>query len=266
MPALKGDSNNPSIPGLEGVQTGKDGTGILGVGQGNGVLGQSKGSNGFAGVRGESTGGPGVSGASIGSVGIDATTQTGPAAVRAVNSGDGPGVFGTSPHVGVFGTSTGTEGFSGVRGESNGGPGVSGASIGSVGIDATTQSGPAAVRAVSSGNGPGVFGTGPHVGVFGTSTGTEGFSGVRGESKGGPGVSGASIGSVGVDARTATGPAAMRAIHEGNGLAGEFQGDVHISGALRADGHLHVSQNCFVNGTLDLAGQIWRNSSRSSAL
>jgi hypothetical protein len=171
---LNGDSSDPTVPGVQGVNTGEDGNGLLGIGQGNGVLGRSKGSHGF----------------------------------------------------------------SGVRGESNGGPGVSGASVGSVGVDAKTETGPAAVRAISAGNGPGVFGTGPHVGVLGTSTGTEGFSGVRGESNGGPGVSGASVGSVGVDAKTETGPAALRAIHAGNGLAGDFRGNVHITGKLIVDGEV----------------------------
>ena len=124
------------------------------------------------------------------SVGVDAMTQNGPAALRAVSAGNGHGVLGIAPHIGVFGSSTGTEGFSGVHGESTGGPGVSGGSVGSVGVDATTQNGPAALRAVSAGNGHGVLGIAPHIGVFGSSTGTEGFSGVHGESTGGPGVSG----------------------------------------------------------------------------
>jgi hypothetical protein len=62
------------------------------------------------------------------------------------------------------------------------------------------------------------LGTGLRVGVFGASTGTEGFSGVHGESDGGPGVSGTSNGSVGVDAKTQHGPAALRAVHAGGGL------------------------------------------------
>ena len=159
MNPLNGDSSDPAIPGVQGVQTGDDGTGVLGIGQGNGVVGQSKGNNGFAGVRGESDGGPGVSGESVGSVGVDAKTQTGPAALRAVSAGNGPGVFGTGLRLGVLGTSTGSEGFAGVQGESNGGPGVSGESVGSVGVDAKTQTGPAALRAVHAQGGvAGLFG------------------------------------------------------------------------------------------------------------
>jgi hypothetical protein len=160
--------------------------------------------------------------------------------MRAISAGNGPGVFGTGLHVGVLGTSTGTEGFSGVRGESNGGPGVSGESVGSVGVDAKTQTGPAAVRAISEGNGSGVFGSSLHVGVFGQSNGNEGFSGVHGESVGGPGVSGTSAGSVGVDAKTDHGPAALRAVHAQNGLAGIFGGSVHISGDLLVDGDVQL--------------------------
>jgi len=234
-------SSDPTAPALDATQTGIDGTAIIGTANGVGVLGRSNGTKGFSGVRGESNGGPGVSGASVGSVGVDAHTQTGPAALRAINAGNGPGVFGTSSHVGVLGTSTGSEGFSGIRGESTGGPGVSGSSVGSVGVDAHTLSGPAALRAVSDGNGSGVLGISPRVGVFGTSTGSEGFSGVHGESTGGPGVSGTSVGSVGVDASTATGPAALRAVHQGNGLAGLFQGNVHVSGNLLVDGDVQLS-------------------------
>ena len=237
---LTGASADPGVPAVRGLQSGNDGTGVAGIAPGVGVLGQSTGSHGFSGVRGESVGGPGVSGASTASVGVDAKTQTGPAALRAISAGNGHGVFGSAPHIGVFGKSTGTDGFSGVHGESDGGPGVSGDSVGSVGVDARTQTGPAALRAISAGNGHGVFGSAPHIGVFGKSTGTEGFSGVHGESDGGPGVSGTSNGSVGVDARTDHGPAALRAVHAGNGLAGEFGGNVHVSGNLLVDGDVQL--------------------------
>ena len=257
QPPLHGDSIDPKVPAVQGLQTGMDGTGVSGVASGVGVFGQSTGPNGFSGVRGESTGGPGVSGASVGSVGVDAKTATGPAAVRAISSGNGHGVLGSAPHIGVFGTSTGNEGFSGVHGESVGGPGVSGSSNASVGIDATTRSGPAAVRAINSGNGHGVLGTSPHIGVFGASTGNEGFSGVHGESIGGPGVSGTSFGSVGVDARTDHGPAALRAVHARNGLAGEFGGNVHVSGDLLVDGDVKLkggdlAEEFEVVGTIDV--------------
>jgi len=150
---VKADSSDPTIPAVLGEQSGEDGTAILGIGQGIGVFGQSKGNNGFSGVHGESNGGAGVSGSSRGSVGVDARTETGPAAVRAISAGNGPGVFGSSLHNGVFGQSKGSEGFSGVHGESDGGPGVSGSSTSSVGVDARTISGPAALRATHTGGG-----------------------------------------------------------------------------------------------------------------
>lgn len=53
--------------------------------------------------------------------------------------------------------------------------------------------------------------------VRGTHTG-DGNAGVFGEAKTGPGVSGISSSSVGVDAKTDTGPAALRAVHTGNVL------------------------------------------------
>ena len=142
MPNLVGNSSDPTIAAVQGTQTGNGGTGVLGTGPANGVIGQSSG-NGFSGVFGESATGPGVSGSSTSSVGVDAKTQSGPAALRAIHAGDG---------VGVLGACHGN-GFSGVFGESATGPGVSGSSTSSVGVDAKTQSGPAALRAVHAGGG-----------------------------------------------------------------------------------------------------------------
>jgi hypothetical protein len=152
------------------------------------------------------------------------------AAVQGTQKGSGgTGVLGTGPANGVIGRSTGN-GFSGVFGESATGPGVSGSSTSSVGVDAKTQSGLAALRAIHAGNG---------VGVLGACHGN-GFSGVFGESATGPGVSGSSTSSVGVDAKTQSGPAALRAIHAGNGLAGDFGGDVHVTRTIRVDGDIEV--------------------------
>ena len=53
--------------------------------------------------------------------------------------------------------------------------------------------------------------------MIGHSTGTKGFAGVFGESTGGPGVSAHSTNSVGVDAKSDNGPAALRAVHAGEG-------------------------------------------------
>ena len=242
MSNVVADSSDPNIAAVQGTQMGDGGTGVLGIGPANGVIGQSTGS-GFSGVFGESATGPGVSGSSTSSVGIDAKTKSGPAAVRGVHAGNGPGVLGVSKSngEGVRGICEGN-GSSGVFGESKSGPGVSAASNSSVGVDAKTQSGPAAVRAIHAGNGPGVLGVsrGKGEGVHGVCEGS-GFSGVFGESKTGPGVSGSSTSSVGVDAKSQSGPAALRAVHATGGLAGEFTGHVHISRDLKVDGDVQLT-------------------------
>ena len=226
------DSNDPKVPAVQGNQTGDGGTAILGIGQANGVIGKSVG-KGFSGVFGDSGSGPGVSGNSTSSVGVDATTTSGPAALRAIHAGDGPGVFGACHG----------KGSSGVFGESKTGPGVTGSSTDSVGVDAKTTNGQAALRAINTGTaGAGVLGIGPNNGVLGQSTGS-GFAGVFGESKTGPGVSGSSTSSVGVDAKTTSGPAALRAVHAGGGLAGDFGGNVHVTQDLFVDGELHVAKH-----------------------
>lgn len=99
MPNLVGNSNDPTIAAVQGTLTGNGGTGVLGTGPANGVIGQSTG-NGSSGVFGESATGPGVSGSSTSSVGVDAMTQSGPAALRAVHAGGGlAGLFGGNVQV-----------------------------------------------------------------------------------------------------------------------------------------------------------------------
>ena len=173
----------------------------------------------------------------------DETDAPETAAVRGTHAAaGGPGVLGESKANGVIGRSTGDGlGSAGVFGEAIDGPGVSAASASSVGLDAKTQTGPAAVRAVHAGNGPGVLGVskGNGEGVHGICQGN-GFSGVFGESATGPGVSGSSTSSVGVDAKSQTGPAALRAVHAGNGVAGLFGGDVRITRTLLVEGDIDV--------------------------
>jgi hypothetical protein len=217
---LVGTSSKPKIAAVMGTQTGSGGTG----------------------VHGESTSGAGVSAHSKSSVGVDAKSDSGPAALRAVHAGEGPGVLGRALNNGVHGHSTGTKGFAGVFGESTGGPGVSAHSTDSVGVDAKSDNGPAALRAVHAGEGPGVLAEARNNGVHGRSIGTKGFAGVFGESTGGPGVSAHSAHSVGVDAKTDDGPAAVRAIHAGGGVAGLF------------DGNVLVTRDLVVNGDVKLAG------------
>src|SRR5437773_4059210 len=174
----------------------------------------------------------------------DETDAPETAAVRGTHTtAGGPGVLGVSRANGVIGRSTGDGlGSAGVFGEAIDGPGVSASSASSVGVDAKTQSGPAALRAIHAGNGQGVLGVsrGNGTGVHGVCEGN-GFSGVLGESRTGPGVSGSSTSSVGVDAKTQSGPAAVRAVHTGGGVAGLFGGDVHVTHNLLVDGDLQCT-------------------------
>ncbi len=245
MTNLIGESGEPDVAGVRGTHTAPGGPGVLGVSNANGVWGKSLGDGlGSSGVFGEAIDGPGVAGVSKGSVGVDAKSETGPAALRAVHTGvGGPGVFGQSKAVGVWGKSLGDGlGSSGVFGEAIDGPGVSGVSQGSVGVDAKSNTGPAALRAVHAGvGGPGVFGQSKAVGVWGKSVGDGlGSSGVFGEAIDGPGVSGHSISSVGMDAKSDKGPAALRAAHGSNGLAGLFIGGVQVTRNLQVDGDIDV--------------------------
>jgi hypothetical protein len=156
---LVGASSDPKVPAVRGTHSADGEAGVLGVAKSNGVLGRSIGTKGFAGVFGESKGGPGVSAHSANSVGVDAKTDRGPAALRATHAGEGPGVLGVANNNGVEGRSIGTKGFAGVFGDSVGGPGVSAHSANSVGVDAKTDHGPAALRAVHAEGGvAGLFG------------------------------------------------------------------------------------------------------------
>jgi hypothetical protein len=211
MSNVVADSDEVSVAALQATHSTAGGTGVLGISPANGVVGRCTG-EGFSGVFGESSSGPGVSGSSKTSVGVDAKTEKGPAALRAVHAGDGPGIIGASKG----------SGFAGVVGDSVSGPGVSGTSGSSVGVDAKTLTGPAALRAIHAGDGPG---------VLGASKGS-GHAGVVGDSVSGPGVSGTSGSSVGVDAKTLTGPAALRAIHAGDGPG--------VIGASKGSGHAGV--------------------------
>lgn len=249
MANLIGETSTAGVAAVQGTHSAPGGPGVMGISNANGVWGKSLGDGlGSSGVFGEAIDGPGVAGVSRSSVGVDAKSESGPAALRAIHAGaGGPGVFGQSKAVGVWGKSLGDGlGSSGVYGEAIDGPGVSGMSKSSVGVDAKSDSGPAALRAIHSGpGGPGVFGQSRAVGVWGKSLGDgKGSSGVFGEAIDGAGVSGTSVGSVGVEAKTQTGPAAVRATHAGEGLAGLFVG------------HVHVTRNVVVDCDLEVKGDI----------
>src|SRR5215470_1188347 len=97
MTNVVADSNDPNIPAVQGTQTGEGdgGTGVLGIGPANGVVGRSTG-DGFSGVFGHSDTGPGVSGTSTGSVGVDARSTSGPTALERRVEGEGSGGMGQS--------------------------------------------------------------------------------------------------------------------------------------------------------------------------
>ena len=208
--------------------------------------------DGSSGVFGEAKTGPGVSGSSATSVGVDAKSANGPAALRAVHAGDGPGVLGASKFNGVLGRSSGETGFAGVRGEATGGPGVSGESANSVGVDAKSQAGPAALRAVHAGGGPGVLGIGGKLGIIGESAAGDGVvgrgrRGVVGESPTFQGVFGKSGDNAGVVGESQSFHAVFgisRSANHGGifgantagGFAGVFDGRVAVNGDITVSG------------------------------
>lgn len=217
MPEVIGETSKPNIAAVRGTHKG----------------------SGNSGVFGEAKTGPGVSGVSTSSVGVDAKSQSGPAALRAVHAGGGIGVLAR--------TSGGTTGLAGVRGESVGGPGVSAHSTNSVGVDATTDKGQAAVRATG-GRSNGVFGRSQAaIGVFGESQDSEGVRGLS-HNKAHGGVVGVSSAAGGhsvfgtCDGVDGTGIVAVVKKGTGlfaraeNGLAASFDGDVRLVGILTVKG------------------------------
>lgn len=96
MPNLIGETDTPELAAVRGTHA-ENGPGVLGASKFVGVIGKSTGDGGSSGVAGESTGGPGVVGSSTNSVGVDAHSQNGPAALRAVHAGNGPGVLAKTP-------------------------------------------------------------------------------------------------------------------------------------------------------------------------
>ncbi len=135
------------------------------------------------------------------------------------------------PNVTAVRATNSSDGGSGLSGEPPSGTGVAGFSTSSIGVDATTEGGPAAVRGTHTGDGgAGVLGIGPANGVLGRRAGDgQGFAGVFGEAIDGPGVSGSGTSSVGVDAKSENSPAALRPVHCGVGGPG-------VLGVSRANG------------------------------
>ncbi|MFH9246367.1 hypothetical protein ACH4LK_13155 [Streptomyces lydicus] len=224
-----GSSGRPGTTGPSGTTPGGAGTlGINQESQGVGVLGRADASTGTA-VLGTSGQGTGVAGRSKGA-------NPGVAGV----SKDGDGVTGTSTAGnGVSGTSTAGNGVSGTSTAGNGVSGISAA--GGTGVVAGSQSGKGLKADSVTGNG--ILGTSfDGIGILGqcghTDSGGFGFGfspnnapGVMGTSFNGSGVHGFSFSSAGMRAIGNVGIVA-----DGEPLAGDFRGDVQVTGALTQGG------------------------------
>ena len=189
-------------PGVDGESVGS--VGVLGRGTtGSGMLGVT-----FNSVPGEASG---VFGSSV-AEGNGVTGFVGSQTGVVGSSVRGTGVRGTSTGVGVFGEN--------VRGRRGGAPGVLGVSTEGSGVSGDSTSG-AGVR----GSSTGFHGTS---GVtFGSGSGSLGlhFSGQTGS-----GASGTSVVDVGVDGFSFNGTGVRGATT--SGLAGDFIGDVRVTGAV----------------------------------
>jgi hypothetical protein len=240
-------SSTGTSPGVHGEtsSTQTDAAGVVGQvnpavpGAGSaGVLGTSAGTpkSGFtAGVHGDAESGMGVYG----------TTETGTAGVYGLNNGTGTLVNGVWGHA---------QSGRGVRGTSPFGTGVSGESGSAVGVygQTTSDTKPAVsgvtlagkataegVHGEAQGGGTGVVGKSPvGSGVIGTTNAPRGIytslpAGVKGfaEGGGGAGVNGrAKFEAIGVFGYSAGGPGVLG--KSGTGLAGQFLGDVSVTGTL----------------------------------
>lgn len=221
--AVKGICNPTSVTGLSGGYgvfgqvNNANGTGVYGkanVASGFGLFGEANDSGG-TGVHGDALGGTGVSGFS-GSVGVPSTATP------------NAGVFGTGSRTGAFGFSGGPNGV-GVLGQCDSaiGTGVKGLSAGGfpvVGVVIGSGS--------ASNSSPAVYGTGTAgPGVQGQSTAGHGLVGFSSATDGHAGLIGYASASGGIGLK-GEGPGGAF----GGGLAGVFNGDVAINGALRVYG------------------------------
>jgi len=242
--------------GVEG--TSEQGTGVSGTTQGNsaGVAGRNAGTG--PGVSGNSAQGDGVSGFSEGTgTGVVGHSSQG-TGVSGHSDGSGTGVEGASEQgTGVSGTSRQGTGMSGFSAEGTAVAGISAQGTGVYGRHtdgspfASPRPGPTGVFGESAGTGTGVEGTSAAgagikgsshdgIAVIGRSGHSEsggfgfGFApnqapGVMGTSFNGDGVHGFSLNGVGV--RAAGASVGISATASG-GLAGDFQGNVRVSGVL----------------------------------
>lgn len=222
-----GSSYNAAGAGVAGEARSTGGIGVYGHGGniavwGNGVPVAKPYGSGFSagsqvGVVGDAVGGVGVFGSSWFSFGVLGRNENGGSAGVRGESRENAGVEGVSDDApGVFGQSTGGVGTggrsvkdAGASGTSQDGPGVRGYSANRSGVQGSSE------------GFKGVEGVGPVAGVDGRSSRG---AGVNGQTESGVGVLAQSTARTGVALRA-------RASRRG-GLAGDFLGDVHVSGAL----------------------------------
>lgn len=214
---MSGQSTDPNVPGVSGVNTADGGQGVRGQSKAAGVVGIGETWHGVTGLSSSTSGGAGVYGASEVGPGIIAESKVwhavfgksestvGGAGVWAENQTGGPGVVGLSKtwH-GTYGKTDSTTGGAGVCGEHTGtGAGVLGQSDsgrGVAGVSKTWQ------------------------GVYGSS---DSQAGVVGESNSFDGVFGISHSNqhAGVTGRNTAG-----------GMAGFFDGNVVVTGDVTLTG------------------------------
>ena len=204
---VRGDTSNASTAGVLGFNNASGGQGVVGQAF-NGI-----------GVRGISSTSFGVFGSSDSFTAVEARSST------------GFGMFGSSnTNTGIHGQSN--AGF-GIFGSSNSNTGIHGQSNTGTGVFGFTNQGTAVFG--HSPNGTAMFGLSDN----GLGAGVSGFNstngiGVTGQTATGLGVFAASNTGIGVLAQSSEGPAIMSVA--GVGSAGEFIGNVNISGTLTKGG------------------------------
>ena len=207
--------NSIAITGT--ASNGQNTVGVKGIGDSSGVRGEGKTWHGVAGISNSSIGGFGVFGQ---------------------NTAGGTGVCGESTDwMGVYGHSGGTKGGAGVMGEGELGPGVIGKSakwVGVYGETAGIENGPAGVWGEHKGAGIGVKAVSQDgLGLAAFSTSDEAIH-AETTSPGKAAIAGFNLNPNG------TGAAVYGEKLGTIGHAGFFQGNVHITGNLTADGDIFL--------------------------
>ncbi|MFH8680366.1 hypothetical protein [Streptomyces lydicus] len=228
-----GSSGRPGTTGPSGPVPGGAGTfGINQESQGIGVLGRADANTGTA-VLGTSAQGTGVAGRSKGAnPGVAGVSKDGDGVTGSSTTGNGVSGVSTAGS-GASGTSTGG---TGVVAGSQSGPGLKADSVAGAGITAHSDTG-SGITAYSF-DGIGILGQCGHSdsGGFGFGFSPNNAPGVMGTSFNGSGVHGFSFSETGVSAFGALGVFAS-----GQPVAGQFNGDVHVTGSLiQGGGGFHI--------------------------